>query len=188
MKMVAVVHCSNIQMVSSTELQCRYDGDGTPGNCDKHFVKVFVDGQMSNSMYICYPSADRGSLVRGSSNIQRVSENSTVAYSISLTLKKPSEDVDVYLQASVVNNPTHSTMTCTVYMPSQIKFKNKTSVAVAVRVGGNQVDEGANTVAFQCRVKHTVYSSDSQYTNIPARYMSIDIMNDDVADARAVDI
>ena len=74
-------------------------------------------------------------------------------------------------------------MTCTV-LPSQIKFKNKTSVAVAVRVGGNQVDEGADTVAFQCRVKHTVYSSDSQYTNTPARYMSIDIMNDDVADAK----
>ena len=73
-------------------------------------------------------------------------------------------------------------MTCTV-SPSQILFNNRTSTAVTVSVGGNQVDEGTNAIAFQCKVTHSIVSSDPQYTNIPSRYMEVNVINDDVADA-----
>ena len=66
--------CSDVKVVSDTILQCQYDGEGTPGSCDKYLVKVAVNGQTSNGMHICYPNTDRGDLVGVPSN-KRVNEN-----------------------------------------------------------------------------------------------------------------
>ena len=97
-------------------------------------------------MYIRY-SVDRGDLIGVPSNVQRVSENSTIEYSISLSLKPGASDADasvfINLEANMLKPPSHPTMTCTV-SPSQIEFVGETNPkAIIVRVGSNQVDEGA---------------------------------------------
>ena len=173
--------CSNVQFISHTLLQCQYNGVGTEGEFDKKLVKVSVDGQTSNGMYLRYYS-DRGDLVGVPSNLQRTNENSTIEYSISLTLN-PNPNVIVNLEASLLNPPTHPTMICSV-SPSQIQFSNMTSKAITVRVGGNRVDEGTDAMAFQCKITHTIESSDPQYKNVPSRYMDVAVVNDDVADVK----
>ena len=74
--------CSDIKVVSDTVLQCQYSGIGTGGETNKKLVKVSVNGQTSNGMYIRY-SVDRGDLIGVPSNVQRVNENSTIEYIIS---------------------------------------------------------------------------------------------------------
>ena len=59
-----------------------------------------------------------------------------------------------------------------------------TSKAITVRVGGNRVDEGMDAMAFQCKITHTIESSDPQYNNVPSRYMDVAVVNDDVADVK----
>ena len=97
---------------------------GYRSESDKKLVKVSVDGQTSNGMYLRYYS-DRGDLAGVPSNLQRTNENSTIEYSISLTLN-PNPNVIVNLKASLLNPPTHPTMICSV-SPSEIQFSNMTS-------------------------------------------------------------
>ena len=88
--------CADIQFISSSILQCQYGGLGKVGVCDKQLVKVTINGQTSNGMYICYNS-DRGDLTGVPSNVQRLTENGTMQYDIGLSLP-PDSNVIIHLK------------------------------------------------------------------------------------------
>ena len=101
-------------------------------------VIVTADEQTSNGIYIHYQS-DRGDLIGVPSNVQRVNENSTIEYSISLTLD-PELNVVVNLQADVLDLPSHPTMLCIV-SPSQVQFTNISSQQkIIITVGVAKVE------------------------------------------------
>jgi hypothetical protein len=53
-----------------------------------------------------------------------------------------------------------------------------------VQTFGNKIDEGTNAVAYTCVILHALSSTDPQYSSSPSRMVTVQIINDDIADVK----
>eukprot|EP00942_MAST-04A_sp_MAST-4A-sp1_P011916 g11916.t1 len=166
------------------KILCQYAETGSSGLLLG--VTVAIGNQVSEQADMKY-EFDKGELNGVPAGIQKVTETSTLTYYLTLSDgKDPTQNVVVDIQAttSILSN---STLNCTV-IPSTITFlatdSNITQFEVQVQTMGNEIDEGTNAVAYTCVILHTLSSDDPQYESSPSRTVTLQIINDDVADVR----
>eukprot|EP00944_MAST-04C_sp_MAST-4C-sp1_P011566 g11566.t1 len=166
--------CTNVQLTSG--IQCLYNQQGSFGAC--RGVIVTVDGQQSNRLQYCY-DVDKGELNGLPVGVQRLSENQNLSYAIGVSVA-PTANIQVSL--SVVSTDTKSCFAS----PSELTFGTGTVTAqnVIVSTQGNVIDEGTDAVTYACQIKHTVSSTDPQYSTHPVSIVDINIINDDQADVK----
>ena len=93
----------------------------------------------------------------------------------------PTSEVVIHLQAT----STKPEFNCTV-VPANITIyanDNGTITPISIKTSGNVIDEGTDTLAYSCSVLHSLETTDPQYASSPHRTVTINVMNDDHADA-----
>ena len=106
----------------------------------------------------------------------------TVTYSIGLSNGlAPTATVVIHLLSS----STKPAFNCTV-APVNITIPandNGTITPIVIKTNGNVIDEGTNAETYACSVVHTLETTDPQYATSPQRTVTVNVMNDDHADA-----
>ena len=77
-------------------------------------------------------------------------------------------------------------MNC-VCSPSQVTLNSSnydSGLPIAVTLADNNIDEGTNQEAYDCKLYHEVTSDDAVYKNLAASHFTISALNDDDADAK----
>ena len=162
------------------DILCQYTSEGQKGTCNK--VTMTVAGQSSNDAEFCY-DVDKGEITGVPPGTQRVLENDTFAYEIGITAGIiPVSHVQVTLLAQS-NTPS---LECAVY-PDVLVLSSSNATRkepILVTTSGNVIDEGTGATAFVCEVLHSISSTDPQYATSPPRRLTVQVMNDDHADAK----
>ena len=170
--------CTNVQVLSATQIQCQYDFKGVKGDCSNS-VQVLIADRESNDFVMCY-NGSRGELVLPDGTNYVAKEGENIIYKVQLN-HVPVAAVNVKL---IVDHPNKCSLSNeTLVFPAN--SSEATTIEVVVKTITNYIDEGT-IYAYTCKIVHTLESDDSQFEEAGHREILIQVMNINSADTKLV--